>query len=419
MRHFSIKEGDWPSSAGAPVQRIEEGVTASSVALVGADAPQLQPKFEVAEGDTITVGQVLFRDRKHPDIAYVAPVSGQVSEVALGARRTLSACIIQADQDPPAPIPVALIQDQTAASVRHHLLSRGMWPAFRSRPFGRTPAPQAQPAAIFVNAVHASPLSPDPRLVLEGQLDAFRFGVSVLTQLTDGLVHLCQSQGDALVHSVDGAQVACFSGTRASGLVGTHIDRLHPWGPGREVWSINYQDVAAIGHLFLTGQYTADRVISVTGQAVSHPRLVRTCLGANFACLCGGVPAKIDDRRSVRYFSGDPLTGYESRYLGRFHTQVTLDEKVSKATQTWLTRLFAKTGPLIPTAAVERALAVDVMPVPLMRALSVGDGDAAQRLGCLALIEEDIAVLSRRCTSGADYGTLLRQVLDDLMEDAA
>jgi len=37
----------------------------------------------------------------------------------------------------------------------------------------------------------------------------------------------------------------------------------------------------------------------------------------------------------------------------------------------------------------------------------------------LALVEEDVAALSRHCTSGADYGLLLRQVLDDLMTEAA
>ena len=54
-----------------------------------------------------------------------------------------------------------------------------------------------------------------------------------------------------------------------------------------------------------------------------------------------------------------------------------------------------------------------------MRALSVGDVDAAERLGCRELIEEDVAALSRLCTSGADYGRLLREVLDQLAVDAA
>jgi Na+-transporting NADH:ubiquinone oxidoreductase subunit A len=75
-------------------------------------------------------------------------------------------------------------------------------------------------------------------------------------------------------------------------------------------------------------------------------------------------------------------------------------------------------SPLIPTAKLESALPYGLPVVPLMRALSVGDAEVAERLGCLDLIEEDVALLSSLCTSGSDYGQLLRRVLDEL-EDAA
>jgi Na+-transporting NADH:ubiquinone oxidoreductase subunit A len=52
--------------------------------------------------------------------------------------------------------------------------------------------------------------------------------------------------------------------------------------------------------------------------------------------------------------------------------------------------------------------------MPLMRALSIGDVEAAENLGCLELIEEDVVSLTQICTSGADYGALLRHMLDEL-----
>ena len=51
-----------------------------------------------------------------------------------------------------------------------------------------------------------------------------------------------------------------------------------------------------------------------------------------------------------------------------------------------------------------------------MRALAVRDSESAARLGALGLVEEDVALLSNLCTSGSDYGKLLRNVLDDLAE---
>ena len=75
-------------------------------------------------------------------------------------------------------------------------------------------------------------------------------------------------------------------------------------------------------------------------------------------------------------------------------------------------------APLVPTAALERALAFDVPVVPFLRALSVGDAETASRLGCLEMLEEDLSAVSLACTSGADYRRMLRHVLDELAEDA-
>lgn len=80
---------------------------------------------------------------------------------------------------------------------------------------------------------------------------------------------------------------------------------------------------------------------------------------------------------------------------------------------------FVRQRAITPVGLLERALAIDVHPAPLMRALSVGDVDAAERLGCLELVEEDLVTLSRLCTSGAGYGRLLRGVLGQIAADDA
>lgn len=119
------------------------------------------------------------------------------------------------------------------------------------------------------------------------------------------------------------------------------------------------------------------------------------------------------------------MTGRPASWLGRYHQQVTLLNQPPqlRAEQELgrFARLFgapSQVGPLIPTAVLERALGFDIPAVPFLRALSVGDAETASRLGCLELVEEDIAAASLACTSGADYGRMLRHVLDELAEDA-
>ena len=80
---------------------------------------------------------------------------------------------------------------------------------------------------------------------------------------------------------------------------------------------------------------------------------------------------------------------------------------------------LAVPGATQPSEAFERLFPFDLLPVPLMRALAVGDIETVERLGGLELLEEDLALLTWRCPSGTDYGQLLRGVLDTLHQERA
>ncbi|AML52113.1 hypothetical protein [Falsihalocynthiibacter arcticus] len=71
----------------------------------------------------------------------------------------------------------------------------------------------------------------------------------------------------------------------------------------------------------------------------------------------------------------------------------------------------------LPLEAFEHVFPFDLLPVPLMRALAVGDVETAERLGCLELLEEDLALLTWLCPSVNDYGTLLRHSLNTLAKE--
>ena len=384
----------------------------TSVGLLGSDLPGLRPHFEVEEGDLVEKGQVLFTDRKNPRIAFVSPMAGRVTSISYGARRTLSACIVTASEDAHPERAVAPIDATDDQLVRDVIQSRGMWSAFRTRPFGRIPDADAKPLAVFVNACQASIQAPDPFVVLQGYEDMFRLGLSHLKRLTEGQVFVCQSPGAALCAQGDRVEVVSFGGTLAAGLAGTHIDCLYPVSAGTEVWSLGSQDVIAIGHLFATGQYMGERVFSVSGSGAAPARVVRSCLGAKIKDICSA-------QESPCALAGDTLTGHPATYLGRFDQQISVGNDAIATTGGGKRGRGAGSRALIPTRALDNALAPNILPVPLLRALSIGDSETAKRLGCLALVEEDVAALSRVCTSGAPYEALLRLVLDELMAEAA
>ncbi|MBD4611129.1 NADH:ubiquinone reductase (Na(+)-transporting) subunit A, partial [Xanthomonas citri pv. citri] len=72
---------------------------------------------------------------------------------------------------------------------------------------------------------------------------AFDAGLTVLTRLTDGKVHVCQPSGGKLGgHPAGQVCFNQFSGPHPAGLPGTHIHFLEPVSLNKQVWHLNYQD---------------------------------------------------------------------------------------------------------------------------------------------------------------------------------
>ncbi len=393
----------------------------ASVAILGGDYPGLRPVFTVEDGERVRRGQVLFTDAREPRIAVVSPVDGTVASLARGARRVLSAVVLTCDPsdgEDQVASPIAVTDRQ---GIRDALLARGLWPAFISRPFGRLPDPDATPAAIFVNAANAGPGASSAHAAVTRRPDDFERGLDILTSLTRGKVFVCQSSGAPLATRPgrDRVQIVTFGDRYPTSLSSHHIHRLYPTGPGDVVWTIGCQDVIAIGHLFNTGHYLGECIVSLSRSKHAEAELFPTTLGANLREILEE-PHFSPEAGSVRILSGPSDLGCESAYLRRHHNQISVEAALPRTLprhripHPTSTVRPGRPAPIIPVAALDRALPTDIPPVPLMRALSIGDVETAERLGVLDLIEEDVALLTRLCSSGSDYGILLRRVLDEL-----
>ena len=404
---FTIRQGLNIPVAGMPRQIIENGSEVSSVAVFAGDFHGVRPEVLVQIEDRVGVGQPLVRARNRPDILFTAPASGVVAKINYSHHRNLESIVVECEDVPSVPLDIN-------EDVRAVLLKSGLWTAFKTRPFGYIPDADAQAEAILVTAIDSNPLAADPAVVLRTAQESFARGLEALAELNQTPVLVCQVSGPALVEQQN-EHIRCemFSGKHPAGLAGTHLDRLGL--SGRSVWQIGYQDVISIGHLFLTGQLSSERVISLAGPLVRDPRLLRTQRGASLDDLLDGELLE----GAFRVISGSVLSGRTSAHLGYYDTQVSV---MSAPTRKRRIPLFARLNksavPILPSEAFERALPQNILPVPLMRALSVGDWDAAVKLGCLSLLEEDVALLSYLCSSGNDYSNLLRQALDDFAEGA-
>ncbi len=432
---------------GEPTQVISDGPEVRHVALLGDDYVGMKPTMEVAEGDRVKLGQVVFSDKKNPGVQYTSPGAGTVTAINRGAKRKFESLVIELEGDDQ--VTFQSYHDHNLAQldrreVCEQLIASGLWTALRTRPYSQVPAIDSVPSAIFVTVIDTNPLAADPAVVLADRQGEFVSGLEVLSTLTEGTVYVCRRAGSAIPgEGKTPTEFHAFEGPHPAGLAGTHIHMLKPVSAARSVWYVGYQDVVAIGHLFNTGQILTDKVISLGGPVVRDPRLIRTRIGASLAELTEGQFER-PMGTEVRIISGSVLSGRRSRvpvdFLGRYHNQVTIvAEGGQREFLGWMVpgtdkfsvrNVFASAwtaGPdkrfaldtstegspraIVPIGMYEQVMPLDIIATPLLKALITDDTEYAQELGVLELDEEDLALCTYVCPGKTEYGPLLRKSL--------
>lgn len=426
--------------SGAPVQTIDNGPSIRSVAVIGYDYHGMKPTMNVQVGDKVKVGSLLFTDKKTEGVKYTSPAAGTVAAINRGERRVFQSIVIDVEGDEAESFKSYAANELASverSAVVENLVDSGLWTAIRTRPFSEVPALDAVPHAIFVSAMDTNPLAADAAVVIAERVEAFKNGLQVLTRLTSGKVHV----GHASAFKPDvpeGVDTTVFDGVHPAGNVGTHLHFVSPVSAEKQAWTVNYQDVMAIGDLFTTGSVNVERIVSLAGPQVQKPHLLRTRVGANLQELTAGRLWTGENRIiSGSVFGGRKAAGSVD-FLGRYHAQVTVLAEGRErpflhyftpglnrfsALPIYLSRLLGgkkfdfttsangSERAMVPIGAYEKIMPLDILPTQLLRALIVGDTETAQQLGCLELDEEDLALCTFICPGKYEYGPILRDNL--------
>lgn len=430
---------------GTPEQSISEGNAVTEVAVVGPDYVGMKPTMAVKEGDRVKKGQVIFTDKKTDGVQYTAPVSGVVKAVSRGERRVFLSVIISVEGTEEITFEsyaADKLNGLDRAAVQKNLVDSGLWTALRTRPYSKVPALDSAPSSIFVTAMDSHPLAGDPQVVIAEKAEAFKNGIQVLNNLTDGSVFVCKAPG-ADIPSAGIEKTEEFSGPHPAGLVGTHIHKLDPVSEKKTVWSIGYQDVIAVGELFTTGKLSSDRVVALAGPQVTKPRLVRTLVGASLEQLTAN---ELESGES-RLISGSVFGGRTASaglgFLGRYHNQVSVllegrdrpflhylrpgfdrfsvlpiyISRLLGGKFNFTTSTNGSERAMVPVGSYERIMPLDILPTQLLRALIVEDMETAVALGALELDEEDLALCTYTCPGKYEYGPILRTNLTRIEQE--
>ncbi|MDH4057652.1 MAG: Na(+)-translocating NADH-quinone reductase subunit A [Cyclobacteriaceae bacterium] len=410
------------------------------------------PKVVVEVGDTVKAGTVLFHDKKHENIVFTAPVSGEVVEVKRGNKRKLLEVKILADKTVEhlqfTKHSVSEIAHITREKAQQQMLESGVWVNLIQRPFGTVADPKEKPKSIFISAFDSSPLAPDYSVLFKGQEHYFQIGVDILKRFTTGQVHVnihSEREISSVFSQVKGAELNKFSGPHPAGCVGVQIHHIDPINKGDVVWTINPFGVIQIGKLFLNGIYDASRTIAVVGSEVKEPQYYKTYTGCSVKKLLDG-NLKQDH---VRVVSGNVLTGVKiahDGYVGFFDHMVTVIPEGDyyeflgwiKPTTEKLSfqRAFGLLSFLTPgkefvldsnsrgeprafvqTGIFEQVTPMDVLPTYLIKSIIAEDYDEMEALGIYEVIEEDLALCEFVDVSKHNIQSLIREGID-LMQNS-
>ena len=469
-----IKKGLDLPIGGTAERRITDATYIANYAVKPTDFVGLTPRLLVSEGDHVSAGTPLFCEKQDERILFTSPVSGVVKAIVRGEKRRLLAVVVQT-------IPEDNSADASGLqlSTKELMLKSGLWTMLRQRPFGTVPSPDSMPKAIVVSCFDSAPFGVDYDFVLQGRENDFVKGLEMLATLTEGKIHVCFKEGHIPQSLQNGSPIGeqikahVVTGPHPAGNVGTLIARLCPINKGEQVWTMNPQDIATLGHLQNTGVYQPERVIAVAGPSARNPHYYRIRVGACVESLVGeqvfhGDYPDLTNQNSqihpIRIISGNVLSGTQierDSFLGAYDNLISLlpegeyydfmgwlmpglkKYSFSRTFISGLLRMLGKIGlrgmekaytearpykfdtnvhgsvrPLVFTGNFEQVFPFDIYPLQLLKACIVGDLELMEKLGIYEVEPEDFALCEFIDTSKTDIQSIVREALEKLRKEA-
>ena len=422
--------------SGTPDPIISDAPNVTSVSLLANDFVGMKPTMMVKVGDIVKRGTKLFEDKKNPGIFFTSPAGGTVKDINRGDKRKFLSVEVEVSENEDAEY---FEYENTSKGLTELLINTGLWNAFRTRPFNRTPKVGSLPDAVFVNACDTNPLSVDPYFIIDQDRDDFKNGLEALTRLFSCPIH-CTYQNNNFEINVDKINYCQVSGPHPAGLSSTHISQLYPVSINKIAWTINYQDIISLGYLLKNKSLRTHKIVALGGPSVFKPSLISARISGNIDQLTAG---KIDN--NSRVVSGSLIYGHASEgimnYLGFYDSIISaIPDEANDIFLNWLmpgSNLHSKLNvfsssllkpnkftfnvslnggdrAIVPVGSYDEILPMDILVPQLLKALVVGDIEQAVELGMLELAPEDLALASYICPSKYDYCSILANNLNNL-----
>lgn len=396
-------------------------------------------------GEKVKIGQPLAEDKTSPGRYFVSPAAGTVTECRRGLKRRLIDIVIQVDNvEQHFPMTHLDFQHAPREQIVEALKNGGIFANIRSRPFNKLADPSKTPRTIFVKAVETAPIVPPAEYQVEGFEKEFQTGLTALSKLTTGKVHLVYQKDTPCTAFKNASHVEkhTVEGPHPVSNYSLHIQKIDPVQSFEDnIWTLTAHDVVCIGSILTSGKAHVERVIGIGGPGVLPER-------AGYYKVRAGYPIESLisnrlDREPVRLVSGDPLMGKKvepTDFLGIYHfafcaipeslkreflhffrlgtdkysfSGAYLSGHLNPANREFefTTNLHGEERAFIDGSLYDRVMPLDIQTMTLVKAVMAENYDRAQELGLLDVDSEDFALPTFVCPSKIEMTDIIKQGL--------
>ena len=444
---INIRKGLDVRLKGVAKKQIKEELKSKIYSIKPIDFESFTPKLVLKPDNPVKRGETVFINKYNPEVCFVSPVSGKITEVVRGEKRKILEILIEADdKDDVQKFETGNFFSSDKNKQIEILLKAGIWTFFKQRPYGIIANQNDTPRDIFISFIDSAPLAADLDFVLKEKKEDINTALKFISGLTEGDVYLNfrpNSETENLIDDKNNYKINYFKGPHPSGLVGVQINKLKPINKDDIVWTVNAVDLPVIGHFIKTGEYLPERIFALTGSEINDPAYYKCISGCNLSDLIKNNA----DNDNVRIISGNVLTGKNisaSPYLGFYDSSVTVIPEGNKYellgwampgwnklshSKTFMSMLFPRKKftpdtnyngghrALVMTGQYEKVFPMNIYPQHLIKAVLTEDIDKMEQLGIYEVIEEDLALCEFVCTSKTEIQEIIRQGIDIMIKE--
>ncbi|MBW1694465.1 MAG: hypothetical protein JRJ41_09970, partial [Deltaproteobacteria bacterium] len=248
-----VKKGYALHIAGKPSQEVETLKKPDSVALLPEKIPFIKPRLKIKVGDKVNIGSTIFEDKRNPDIKFVSPGGGEITDIHFGPRRTIKKIVVKLDHEETfenfSAIDETQIQIVEKSELIKTIMSAGLWPLFRQLPFRDIADPNFIPPAIIVSLNSIEPFHPSPNIYLKEKAELFNFGISILKRLSDAVIISTSSKNFSDLDTFNSYVTHLCKGPYPADDPGVLVYHIKTDPVQNKSWFINGQDILLLASL--------------------------------------------------------------------------------------------------------------------------------------------------------------------------